>query len=147
MCQRNVTCKRTSNSLTRSARGRTSWTGDFKCREVKTGFCRNRSMKTGSSGTLIGWISGQTTFVPLWDRMEGAWLWTQGTFFKFFPCMCVCSGIFPLKVTLIGCKLILYEDITAWGLLIFRDLWLYWTEIELHVCTYSNEWDGYRRDS
>ncbi len=19
----------------------------------------------------------QTTFVPLWDRMEGAWLWTQ----------------------------------------------------------------------
>jgi hypothetical protein len=21
--------------------------------------------------------SGQTTFVPLWDRMEGAWLWTQ----------------------------------------------------------------------
>ncbi len=34
-------------------------------------------MQTGSSGTLIGWISGQTTFVPLWDRMEGAWLRTQ----------------------------------------------------------------------
>jgi hypothetical protein len=33
-------------------------------------------MQTGSSGTLIGWISGQTTFVPLWDRMEGAWLRT-----------------------------------------------------------------------
>jgi hypothetical protein len=33
-------------------------------------------MQTGSSGTLIGWKSGQTTFVPLWDRMEGAWLWT-----------------------------------------------------------------------
>ena len=31
-------------------------------------------MQTGSSGTLIGWKSGQTTFVPLWDRMEGAWL-------------------------------------------------------------------------
>jgi hypothetical protein len=35
-------------------------------------------MQTGSSGTLIGWKSGQTTFVPLWDRMEGAWLWTLG---------------------------------------------------------------------
>ncbi len=33
-------------------------------------------MQTGSSGTLIGWKSGQTTFVPPWDRMEGAWLWT-----------------------------------------------------------------------
>jgi hypothetical protein len=37
----------------------------------------NRSMQTGSSGTLIGWKSGQTTFVPVWDRMEGAWLRTQ----------------------------------------------------------------------
>jgi hypothetical protein len=35
-------------------------------------------MQTGSSGTLIGWKSGQTTFVPLWDWMEGAWLRTQG---------------------------------------------------------------------
>jgi hypothetical protein len=33
-------------------------------------------MQTGSSGTLIGWKSGQTTYVPLWDRMEGAWLRT-----------------------------------------------------------------------
>ncbi len=33
-------------------------------------------MQTGSSGTLNGWKSGQTTFVPLWDRMEGAWLRT-----------------------------------------------------------------------
>ncbi len=55
---------------------RRTWTGDFKCREVKTGFYRNRSMQTGSSGTLIGWNSGQTTFVPLWDWMEGAWLRT-----------------------------------------------------------------------
>jgi hypothetical protein len=37
----------------------------------------NKSMQTGSSGTLIGWKSGQTTLVPLWDRMEGAWLRTQ----------------------------------------------------------------------
>jgi hypothetical protein len=36
-------------------------------------------MQTGSSGTLIGWKSGQTTFVPLWDRMEGEWLWTLNT--------------------------------------------------------------------
>jgi hypothetical protein len=27
---------------------------------------------------FIGYKSGKTTFVPLWDRMEGAWLWTQG---------------------------------------------------------------------
>ncbi len=40
---------------------RRTWTGDFKCREVKTGFCRNRSMQSGSSGTLIGWKSGQST--------------------------------------------------------------------------------------
>jgi hypothetical protein len=51
-------------------------TGYFKCREVKSGFCRNRSMQTGSSRTLIGWKSGQTTFVPLWDQMEVAWLRT-----------------------------------------------------------------------
>jgi hypothetical protein len=56
---------------------RWTWTGDLKCREVKTGFYRNRSMQTGSSETLIGWKSGQTTFVPLWDWMEGAWLRTQ----------------------------------------------------------------------
>jgi hypothetical protein len=57
-------------------RGSTTRTGYFKCREVKTGFYRNKSMQTGSSGTLIGWKSGKTTFVPLWDRMEGAWLRT-----------------------------------------------------------------------
>jgi hypothetical protein len=27
--------------------------------------------------TLIGWKSGKTTYVSLWDRMEGACLWTQ----------------------------------------------------------------------
>ncbi len=36
-----------------------------------------QSLQTGSSGPLIGWKSGQTTYFPLWDRMEGAWLWTQ----------------------------------------------------------------------
>jgi hypothetical protein len=34
------------------------------------------SLQTGSSQTLIGWKFGKTTCVPLWDRMEGAWLWT-----------------------------------------------------------------------
>ncbi len=32
--------------------------------------------QTGSSETLIGWKSEKNTFVPLWDRMEGAWLYT-----------------------------------------------------------------------
>ncbi len=31
-------------------RGCTTWTVDFKCREVKTGFCRKRWMQTVSSG-------------------------------------------------------------------------------------------------
>ena len=51
--------------------------GIFQMQGGKNWICRNRSMQTGFSGTLIGWKSGQTTFVPLWDRMEGAWLWTQ----------------------------------------------------------------------
>jgi hypothetical protein len=33
-------------------------------------------MQTGSPETPIGWKSGKTTFVPLWDRVEGAWLLT-----------------------------------------------------------------------
>ncbi len=41
-------------------RGGTTWTGYFKCRKVKTGFFRKRWLRTGSSGTLIGWKSGQT---------------------------------------------------------------------------------------
>jgi hypothetical protein len=35
-------------------------------------------MQTDSSRILISWISCQTTFVSLWDRMEGAWLRTLG---------------------------------------------------------------------
>ncbi len=49
-------------------------------------------MQTGSSGTLIGWKSGQTTFVPLWDRMEGAWLRTQ---VKVEISMVFSSGVDP----------------------------------------------------
>jgi hypothetical protein len=36
--------------------------------------------RTGLSKTLIGWKSGKTTYVPLWDRKERAWLWTQYMF-------------------------------------------------------------------
>jgi hypothetical protein len=32
-------------------------------------------MQTASE-TFIGWKSGRTTCVPLWDRTVGAWLWT-----------------------------------------------------------------------
>jgi hypothetical protein len=44
---------------------------DLKCREEKTGFFRKRLMQTGSSDTFIGWKSGKTTYISLWDRMEG----------------------------------------------------------------------------
>ncbi len=40
----------------------------------KTGFCR--FCTNNSSETLISWKSGKNTYIPLWDRMEGAWLWT-----------------------------------------------------------------------
>jgi hypothetical protein len=43
------------------------------------------SMQAGSFETLIGWKSGQITYVPLWDRMEGAWLWAQGNKNWIFP--------------------------------------------------------------
>ncbi len=65
----------------------------FICREVKTEFCRKILMQIGSSGILIGWESGQTTFVPLWDRMEGAWLWTLNwpkIHFLFYMESCLC---------------------------------------------------------
>ncbi len=38
-----------------------------------------------SSKTLIGWKSGKTTCDPLWDRMKGAWLWTQHPLGKHKP--------------------------------------------------------------
>jgi hypothetical protein len=49
----------------------------LRCREVKTEFCRKRSMQIGSSETLIGGKSGKTIYVPLWERREEAWLWIQ----------------------------------------------------------------------
>jgi hypothetical protein len=49
-------------------------------------------MQTGSSETLIGWKSGKTTNVPLWDRMEGAWLYGLSTATKKIPFMYSFSG-------------------------------------------------------
>jgi hypothetical protein len=40
-------------------------------------------MQSGSSETLIGWKYGKTIYVPLWDRMEGAWLWTQRFYLRY----------------------------------------------------------------
>ncbi len=42
--------------------GGTTWTGDFKCREVKTGFCRNRSMQTGS------WFFSDSHWLGIWSN-------------------------------------------------------------------------------
>ncbi len=53
------------------------WDMNGKCREVKTGFWRKRLMQTCSFETVIGWKSGKTTYVHLWDRMEGEWLRTR----------------------------------------------------------------------
>jgi hypothetical protein len=60
-------------------------------------------MQTGSSGTLIGWKSGQTTFVPLWDRMEGAWLRTQDpqafkVYVEFMHCVYLYCSLDSLSV-------------------------------------------------
>ncbi len=50
--------------------GGTTWTRDLKCREVKTGFCQMKKMQTGSSEIIIGYKSGKTTVIPVWDRMD-----------------------------------------------------------------------------
>ncbi len=51
--------------------------GRFQMQGGKNWFLPKEMNANSSSGTLIGWKSGQTTFIPLWDRMEGAWLWIQ----------------------------------------------------------------------
>ncbi len=69
----------TFTSLVLTALRRYGMNGRFEMQGGKNWiFFRKRWTQTGSSGTLIGWKSGQTTFVPLWDRMEGAWLWALG---------------------------------------------------------------------
>jgi hypothetical protein len=51
--------------------------GRFQIQGGKNWILPKETNETGSSGTLIGWKSGQTTFVTLWDQMDGSWLWTQ----------------------------------------------------------------------
>jgi hypothetical protein len=71
--------------------------GRFQMQEVKTGFCRNRSMQTGSSGTLIGWKSGQTTFVPLYQTNSGSNLILQVSLYKqVHTCLNMCHQFFLL---------------------------------------------------
>ncbi len=36
------------------------------------------TLKVHNTWLLIGWKSGKSTYVPLWDRMEGAWLYRLG---------------------------------------------------------------------
>jgi hypothetical protein len=50
--------------------------GRFQMQGGKNWFLPKEMNANRSFGNLIGWKSGQTTFIPLWDRMEGAWLWT-----------------------------------------------------------------------
>jgi len=58
--------------------------GRFQIHGGKTGFCQNRLMQTGSTGALIGWESGQTTYFPLWAWMEETWLWTQFMLYRLW---------------------------------------------------------------
>ncbi len=53
---------------------------------------KNWILQTGFSGTLIGWKAGQSTFVPLWDRMEGAWLWKVAQKLWVSGSVCVSAG-------------------------------------------------------
>ncbi len=54
---------------------------------------RSLRMQTGFSETLIGWKPGITTNVPLWDRMEGALLWTQIQLLDFLLFIDISSAI------------------------------------------------------
>jgi hypothetical protein len=45
--------------------------GDFKCREVKTGFCGKRSLQTGSLGISL---AGNVSYGTEWrERGDGLW--------------------------------------------------------------------------
>ncbi len=51
--------------------------GDFKYREVKTGFCRIRSMQTSSSGTLVGWNLVKPHLSLYGTEWRERGIWTQ----------------------------------------------------------------------
>jgi hypothetical protein len=52
-------------------------------------------MQNGTSETLIGWKFGKTTYVPLWDRMEGAFLWSLDRDCSVSKALNVLVGIEP----------------------------------------------------
>jgi hypothetical protein len=54
-------------------------------------------MQTGTSETLIGWKSGQTTFVPLWDQMEGSWYGLSSVLYSETVEMCVMRNVFTKR--------------------------------------------------
>ena len=55
-------------------RGCTTWTG------ASNDWILPKDVNANRFFCLIGLKPGQTTYIPLWDRMEGERLWTQGKF-------------------------------------------------------------------
>jgi hypothetical protein len=83
-------------------------------------------MQAGSSGTLIGWKSGQTTFVPLWDWMEGPWLRTQESVQNF--------GLYVWS----GIRFSLYRVRADWGSLIIIIMIINIVMIIIKLTTHPN---------
>jgi hypothetical protein len=52
--------------------------GRFQMQRGKNWIIPKEMNANGSSGTLIGWKSGQTTYFPLRDRMKGSWATIRG---------------------------------------------------------------------
>ncbi len=59
------------------SRYRTTRTGDIRCREVKTDFAERDKCKPVLLRLSLGGNLENHSYVPLLDRMEGAWLWIQ----------------------------------------------------------------------
>ncbi len=57
--------------------------------------------ETGSAETLIGWKSGKTIYVPLWDRMEG--LCGYGLFFQVFAELWYPANKICIPLVLVTC--------------------------------------------
>jgi hypothetical protein len=53
----------------------------------------SRRKANRSSGTLIDWKSGKTTYVPLWDRIEVTWLWTLNSRVLVAACLSCTNSV------------------------------------------------------
>jgi hypothetical protein len=53
--------------------------GDLRCREGKLDFAEKNKCKTVLLRLSLAGNLEKNTYVSLWDRMEGAWLWTLNT--------------------------------------------------------------------